>query len=62
MAYQRKTRDLWAVECDYGYGWETVTIDDNIQDAKQMLQDYIANEVFFGIAKRARLKKRREKI
>ena len=44
MAYQRKTRDEWHTQGDYGLGWETVTIDSTYAEAKQMLRDYRENE------------------
>ena len=42
--YVRKTVDEWHTQGNYGCGWETVTIDDNYADAKQMLRDYNENE------------------
>jgi hypothetical protein len=42
--YVRKTVDEWHTQGNYGCGWETVTIDDNYADAKQMLRDYRENE------------------
>ena len=42
--YVRKTVDEWHTQGNYGCGWETVTIDDNKQDAMQMLRDYNENE------------------
>ena len=44
MAYQRKTVDEYHTQGNYGCGWETVTIDDNYRDAKQMYMDYEENE------------------
>lgn len=34
MTYKRKTRDEWDVEQRTGYGWEVVTTEDNIADAR----------------------------
>lgn len=42
--YVRKTHDEWHTQGWYGCGWETVTIDDNRADARQMLRDYNENE------------------
>ena len=42
--YVRKTVDEYHTQGNYGCGWETVTIDDNYADAKQMLRDYRENE------------------
>lgn len=41
--YTRKTRDEYHVQGNYGGGFETVTICDNIKDARQDLRDYIDN-------------------
>lgn len=43
--YVRKTYDEYHTQGDYGCGWETVTIDDNLADARQMLRDYNENEI-----------------
>ena len=42
--YIRKTVDEYHTQGNYGCGWETVTIDDNKADARQMLRDYNENE------------------
>lgn len=44
--YERKTHDEWHIQANYGgvAGWETVTIEDNMADAKRMLADYNENE------------------
>lgn len=44
MAYQRKTRDEYHTQGNYGCGWETVTIDETYAEAKQMYRDYEENE------------------
>jgi hypothetical protein len=47
MPYQRKTRDFWTIQGHYGpSGWEVVTVEDTLQDAKQMLKDYRANSTY----------------
>jgi len=42
--YIRKTVDEWHTQGDYGYGWETVTVDVTYAEARQMLKDYRENE------------------
>lgn len=44
--YQRKTRDLWAIQGYYGsqYGWEDVTVEESFKDAREMLKCYNENE------------------
>lgn len=42
--YERKTRDVWDIEVDYGYGFEVVTQETSASDARQMARDYISNE------------------
>jgi hypothetical protein len=44
MAYQRKTRDEWAIQGNYGDGWEDVSVEDSIKDAKRCLREYRDNE------------------
>lgn len=46
MAYERKTKDEWMVEGNYGYGWEVVSYDETYEEAKQMLKDYRENEPY----------------
>ena len=62
MSYVRKTKDVYHVQCNYGYGYETVTIDDNFIDARQSKKDYIENELKYGICSAVRIVKKREKI
>lgn len=53
MAYKRKTRDLWEIE-GYYQGWEVVTVEDTIKEAKQRLKEYRENETgtMFKMVKR----------
>ena len=44
MAYQRKTRDEWEVQGYYGYGWERVTTEESLSNAKEMRRCYDENE------------------
>lgn len=37
----------WHTQGNYGCGWETVTIDENREDAEQMLRDYNENEPMY---------------
>ena len=36
MAYKRKTKDEYQLHIDYGYGWECVTIDETLKEAKTL--------------------------
>lgn len=61
MAYVRKTQDEYHTQGLYFGVWETVTIDDNEKDARQMKRDYDENEP--GIPHRVRKKRvRKENI
>jgi hypothetical protein len=42
--YQRKTKDVWEVQGNYGYGWEMVTTEESRSDAKKQLACYDENE------------------
>ena len=43
MAYQRKTRDRWDIETNYGYGWEVENSEYTRADAKRSLREYREN-------------------
>lgn len=55
--YVRKTRDEYAIEADYGYGWERVTSEDTLENARERLKEYRENE-----KKPVRIRKRRVPI
>lgn len=61
MAYVRKTRDVYEVGVDYGYGhgFEAVAYEDSLKDAKRTATDYLLNDQF---AQWVRVKKRRQPI
>lgn len=56
----RKTRDVWVVQGNYGYGdgWEDVTAEETYREARQRLKEYRENEPQYP----HRLKLTREKI
>ena len=74
MGYVRKTRDVWCIETNYGYGWETESEyrDDDYEGrpgyenynpykaAKEDLKEYKLDVCSHGGS--CRLVKRREKI
>lgn len=58
MKYIRKTVDEYHIQGFYFGQWETVTIDETLKDARQMLKDYRDNErntCFRIIKKRERI-------
>jgi hypothetical protein len=59
MPYQRKTRDRWDVEGNYGHGhgWECVTSEDRFRDARERIKEYRENER--GVPFRLKLKRER---
>ena len=60
MAYQRKTKDIYCIETNCGYGWETECTYDTYAEAKADIEEYrryIRN--YFGVC---RIVKRRERI
>lgn len=59
MARQRKTRDEWHIEVNYGYGhgWEHETTESSWKEAREMLKCYRAN-----VAYPVRSRKRRVRI
>lgn len=59
MAYQRKTRDYWAIETNWGYGWEEEDREDDLTRAKARAKEYRENACGrFQV----RVQMRREKI
>ena len=48
MAYQRKTRDRWDIETNYGYGWEVENSEYTRTDAKRSLKEYRENLQAYG--------------
>ena len=60
MAYIRKTTDQWDTEQNFGFGhgWEVVSCDDNLLDARQTLKDYRMNQPEYP----SRLVKKRVKL
>ena len=48
MAYQRKTRDRWDIETNYGYGWEVENSEYTRKDAKRSLKEYRENLQAYG--------------
>lgn len=43
MAYVRKTRDVYLVETNWGYGWDTETAEVTLADAKEQAKTYREN-------------------
>ena len=43
MSYIRKTEDVYSIMGNYGSGFEEVTTEETMEDAKQMLKDYREN-------------------
>lgn len=58
MAYQRKTKDVFDIQGDYGCGWETVCEEETLADAWKQLHCYNKNETQYL----HRIKKRRERL
>jgi hypothetical protein len=56
--YQRKTRDVYEIQGDYGYGWEYLCEEETRKDAREQLKCYNENEPQYE----HRIKKRRVRI
>ena len=61
MAYQRKTRDRWDIETNYGYGWEVENSEYTRDDARRSLREYRENLQYYGKCS-VRMVKRRERL
>lgn len=57
--YARKTKDVYEIHTNYGYGWDIECPAEDLADAKRLLKEYRENA--FG-RYAAKLVKRREKI
>lgn len=58
MAYKRKTRDVWELYVDYGYGWEYATAEFTRGEIKQREKEYKENCPQYPV----KLVKHRERI
>lgn len=58
MAYQRKTRDVWVILGDYGYGYEVVFATTIYREARDILRTYRLEQPNATL----KLRKYREKI
>ena len=55
--YIRKTKDIYEIQVNYGYGWDVETTEENYSDAKEQLKCYRDN-----VSYPVRIVKKREKI
>jgi hypothetical protein len=60
MAYTRKTTDEYDILADYGYGYEVVTTEATLNEAKQRAREYQENDTY-AHAHDIKIKKRRVK-
>lgn len=44
MAYTRKTRDEYELQANYGQGFECVTTEDTLREAKAQKKAYLQNQ------------------
>lgn len=60
MSYKRKTRDVWNIEVNYGYGhgWEVECTEYSLREAKERLKEYRENCPEYPV----RIVKKRERI
>ena len=57
MPYIRKTKDVFVVQGNYGYGWNDLTYESSLKEAREQKRAYEDNENYPH-----RIIKRREKI
>lgn len=48
MAYERKTRDVYCIDTNYGYGWETESEYDTYDEAKRDFGEYKMLTAHYG--------------
>lgn len=56
----RKTKDVWYIETNYGYGWEQESAYDSYDEAKADYGEYAVHMAHYG--GRCRIKARREAV
>lgn len=61
MAYQRKTRDRWDIETNYGYGWEVENSEYTRENARSSFREYRENLQAYGKCD-VRMTKHRERL
>ena len=49
MAYKRKTRDIYCIETNYGYGWESESEYDTYAEAKAFYDQFDENDGWVGL-------------
>lgn len=57
--YERKTKDVFIIETNYGYGWEVESTYDTREEAKRDFPDYVMMVKSYG--GNARIRKTRER-
>lgn len=57
MAYVRKTKDVYNIVTNYGYGWEVECTEETYKEAKQRLKEYRENTTA-----QVKLEKKRERL
>lgn len=57
MAYTRKTKDIYNIVTNYGYGWEVECTEETYKEAKQRLKEYMENTTA-----QVKLEKKRERL
>lgn len=57
MAYTRKTKDIYNIVTNYGYGWEVECTEETYKEAKQRLKEYRENTTA-----QVKLEKKRERL
>lgn len=57
MTYERKTKDIYNIVTNYGYGWEVECTEDTYKEAKQRLKEYRENT-----NAQVKLEKKRERL
>lgn len=56
--YERKTRDRYVIEQDFGGGWVEVKTGEDVREGRKLLMGYRLNQPQYPV----RMRKRRERI
>lgn len=62
MAYKRKTKDVWCIDTNWGYGWETESIYDHDDYENPKKAAYEDAKGYREAGAMVRVVKRRERV
>ena len=62
MAYKRKTKDVWVIQTNYGYGWEDECTEETLSEAVVTYEEYLENLTGRAVMRLRKKRVRREDV